>query len=71
MKRKLHFFWENNKHYVKLGLVATATAWYADHADVFHSEPALGLLRAGQESTDNVDVIGAFVKGIACFFGVC
>lgn len=71
MKRKIKGFWEANKHYFKLGLVAMATTWYADHADVFHSEPVEGLLRAGQESTDNVDVIGAVIKGIACFFGVC
>ena len=47
-------------------------ALYLDHADVFHSEPVkAGLLGAGQESTDNVDIITAVVKGIACFFGVC
>lgn len=42
--------------------------WYADASNAFHSEP---LLKSGQESTDNVDVIGSVINGVLCFFGVC
>ena len=68
MKRKLRDLWEANKRYILAGVAL----WWADHSDLFHSEPVkAGLLGAGQESTDNVDIITAVVKGIACFFGVC
>ena len=41
--------------------------WYADASNAFHTEPVL----ESSAGTENVDVIGSVVKGIACFFGVC